>query len=162
MFQAETLPATLMEAAAHSPVCAASLPTATLKHAHVCGHSLMPVHMLGQGGTPRAIGPHGFTDCHPLTRSERVSHGHSHMPYTTAPLPEPLRAGFLQGECVKSEQRCLLREPRGLATGPARGRPRCFGGGVGRSRSPGAQKTSCCIRQGWGRDSPCANAPAPA
>lgn len=109
-----------------------------------------PVHML-EGTLPEP-------SVH--TASPTVVHSHTQnvCPMDPAtcltplhPSQNPSRAGFLQGACVKSEQRCLLREPRGLATGPAMGRTRCLGGGgVGRSRSPGAQRTSCCIRQGWG------------
>lgn len=42
--------------------------------------------------------------------------GGSHSPYT--PTRTPRGPGVLQGGWVKSEQRCLPREPRGLATGP--------------------------------------------
>lgn len=42
--------------------------------------------------------------------------GGSHSPYT--PTRTPRGPGVLQGGWVKSEQRWLPREPRGLATGP--------------------------------------------
>lgn len=113
MFQAEALP-TRAEAAASSPFCAASLPTATLTHAHTRGHMLTPF-TCWRACFQNHQSP-CCTHCQTVTLTIRIlPHGCSHLPYTH--YPRPLKS---LGVWVKSQLTCQLRETPGLVTGPAR------------------------------------------